>query len=174
MSTKALFKLATTALFLSYPLLAHWVLPRWHAAPALLLMLPPSALNAMLAWFFGRTLLGGREPIISSFARIEQASLNQSPNMALPADLVGYTRTLTKIWSALFVAMALFSALLAWSGMYTWWALFTGLISYLLMAALFLGEYLFRRLRFAHHPHAQPFQLMWFLIKSGPIWMRGR
>jgi hypothetical protein len=28
--------------------------------------------------------------------------------------------------------------------------------------------------RFAHYPHAQPFQLIWFLIKSGPIWMHGR
>jgi uncharacterized membrane protein len=136
MPIKTFLKLIATGLVLSYPLLAHWVLPRWHTLPALMLMLPPSVLNALLAWIFGRTLRAGREPMISTFARIEQASLSRQPNAALPPDLLHYTRTLTKIWSGLFIAMALISTLLAGSGMVTWWALFTGLISYALMAAL--------------------------------------
>jgi len=174
MRTKAFVKFVTTALVLSYPFLAHWVLPRWHTAPALVLMLPPTLLNALLAWFFGRTLVSGREPMISTFARIEHASMSGQANAALPPELLIYTRRLTVIWSCLFIGMALCSATLAVSGWYTWWALFTGLISYVLMGMLFLGEYMFRRFRFAHYPHAHPFQLIWTLIKSGPIWMRGQ
>jgi uncharacterized membrane protein len=174
MPIKVFFKLVTTALVLSYPLLAHWVIPHWRAAPGLLLTLPPSVLNAWLAWIFGATLRAGREPMIAVFARIEQAQLSGRPGAALPPELAAYTRLLTKIWCGLFIVMALVSALLAGAGMLTLWALFTGLISYLLMAALFLGEYVFRLIRFAHYPHAQPLRLMWSLIKSGPIWLRGR
>lgn len=174
MPIKAFLELIVTGLVLSYPFLAHWVPPRLHPVPGLLLMSPPSVLNALLAWIFGRTPLAGREPMISTFARLEQASSGPQPNAELPVELAGYTRTLTKIWSGLFIAMALISALLAASGMLAWWAFFTGLVSYALMSLLFLGEYLFRRFRFAHYPHAQPCRLVWFLIKSGPIWMHGR
>jgi uncharacterized membrane protein len=174
MPIKVFLKLVTTALVLSYPLLAHWVLPHLQATPGLLLTLPPTVLNAWLAWIFGTTLRPGREPMIAVFARIEHASLSGRPDAVLPPGLIGYTRLLTRLWCALFMAMALISALLAYSGLLTWWALFTGVISYLLMAALFLGEYLYRRVHFSQFPHAQPFRLMWFLIKSGPIWIRGR
>jgi uncharacterized membrane protein len=175
MSIKTFLKLMTTGLVLSYPLLARWVLPHWHALPGFVLMLPPSMMNAWLAWIFGRTLLPGREPMIGTFARIERASSSGQPNADLPPELSHYTRALTQIWSGLFIAMALIATLLACSGMVTEWALFTGLISYALMTMLFLGEYLFRRLHFAGYPHTQPFRLMWFLIKSGPaIWMHKR
>jgi uncharacterized membrane protein len=174
MRTKAIVKFVTTALVLSYPFLTHWILPHWQRAPAFALMLPPTILNALLAWAFGRTLMHGQEPMISMFARLEHASISKQENAELPQELVAYTRTLTKIWSGLFVVMALVSASLAWSGLHAWWALFTGLISYVLMGMLFLGEYMFRRFRFTQYPHANPFQFVLSLIKSGPIWMRGK
>jgi uncharacterized membrane protein len=174
MPIKLFLKLVTTVLVLAYPLLMRWLLPHWQAAPGWLLMSPPSILNAWLAWIFGSTLREGHEPMIAMFARIERAALSGQPDTVLPPELSAYTRLLTLIWCGLFVTMAIVATLLACSGMPDWWALFTGLISYALMAALFLGEYLFRRLHFAHYPHAQPFRLMWSLIKSGPIWMRGR
>lgn len=172
MPIKALRTLACTALVLSYPMLAHWVFPRWHALPGLILLLPPTVLNTWLAYLFGRTLLAGREPMISTFARLERASLSGQAAEALPPELVRYTRNLTKIWSGMLFAMAIVATLLACFGSYTLWAIFTGLISYVLMAMLFLGEYMFRRLRFAHYQHAQPFQAIWLIVKSGPIWMR--
>lgn len=171
MRMKIILKLVATALVLSYPLLVHWALPHWRTVPGLLPMLPPSVLNTWLAWLFGRTLLAGREPMISTFARIERSAVSQSADMSLPSELARYTRTLTVIWSALFAAMALISALLAVFGKHIWWAIFTGAVSYGLMTALFLGEYIVRRVRFAHYPHAQPVQMIWFLIKSKPIWM---
>jgi uncharacterized membrane protein len=167
-------KLVLAGLVLLYPLLVHWAFSRWHTIPGAILTLPPSVINAWLAWIFGRSLQAGREPMISTFARIEQAKLTNLPSANLPLDLVRYTRTLTQVWSALFIALALVSALLAYSGEATWWALFTGVVSYLLMGSLFFGEYIFRRLRFAQYRHANPFQLAWYLIKAGPIWMRHR
>src|SRR5271165_2743046 len=116
MTTKLLFKLVTTVLVLCYPLLAHWLLPLWPAAPGWLLLLPPSLLNAWLAWMFGTTLRTGREPMIGIFARIERASLSGQPDAVLPPELVIYTRVLTKIWCGLFVIMAVIATLLACSG----------------------------------------------------------
>lgn len=174
MRPNVLIKAATTLLVLSYPFFTHWLLPRWQAAPAFALMLPPAALNALMAWVFGRTLAAGREPMISLFARMEHEALVVQPGADLPHELQGYTRALTKIWTALFAFMAAVAIVLAWSGLHAWWALFTGVLSYLMMGILFFGEYMFRRLRFAQYPHAHPLQLVWTLIKAGPSWMRSR
>lgn len=173
MFIKVFPKLLIGGLVLLYPLLAHWLLPRWPALPGTLLTLAPAALNAWLAWLFGRTLRLGREPLISSFARLERTRLLRLDQLDLPPDIAHYTRLLTQIWSVLLLVMALLAALLALSGMLAWWAWFTGAISYALLGGLFLGEYAYRRLHFSHYPHANPFRLAWFLIKSGPIWLRG-
>lgn len=160
-----------TGLVLSYPFLTHWVLPLWHNAPHLMLMLPPTLINVWLAWIFGRTLQSDREPLISTFARMERRQLLQLPTTDLPSDMVHYTRILTKIWSVLLSATAVISALLALSGLLAWWTFFTGVLSYMMVGVLFLGEYGYRRIRFAQYPHANPLQLAWFLIKSGSIWI---
>ena len=125
----------------------------WSAPPAeWLLYLPPILINLALAWVFGRTLLKGRVPLISRFALMEQEAL--SPEVA------AYTRTLTWIWTALFVVAAAISLALALSGRHDAWSLFTNLINYLLVGALFLGEFVYRRLRFRHQRHHSPLQLL--------------
>ena len=172
MSIKVFRKLLIAGLVLAYPFLTHWVLPLWPALPNLVLTMPPALLNGALAWLFGRTLRAGREPLIATFARLERAQLLHMPNVDLPPEMLGYTRTLTQIWSILLCGMAIAAALLSWSGMLGWWAWFTGAISYALLGVLFAGEYVYRRLRFSQYSHANPFQFAWFLIKSGPIWLR--
>ncbi len=114
MSIKLFLKLVTTALVLSYPLLAHWVLPHWQTVPGLLLTLPPTVLNAWLAWIFGTTLRPGREPMIAVFARIEHASLSDALNQpnpteyaVLPPDLAAYASADRALVCALFVVLAL-------------------------------------------------------------------
>ncbi|MBV8665945.1 MAG: hypothetical protein JO269_05605 [Burkholderiaceae bacterium] len=172
MPTKQTTRLVTGALVLCYPLLVHWVLPHWPAAPAFVLLLPPTLLNLLLAALFGATLRAGREPMIGMFARLEQAGLSGQADAVLPAELASYTRKLTWLWCALFLVMATISAWLACAGPLSWWAWFTGVLSYVLMGLLFLGEYLFRRRRYAHYRHAAPWQLIWTLVKAGPIWLR--
>ena len=171
MPIKIFPKVIIAGLVLSYPLLTHWALLPSPNRLNVVLTMPPILFNAGLAWVFLRTLRAGQEPLISTFARLERRQLLNTPDTDLPADIAHYTRSLTRIWSALLIAMAVAATLLGLSGQIAWWGWFTGVISYLMIGALFLGEYAVRRLRFPHYRHANPFQLAWFLIRSGPIWL---
>lgn len=94
----------------------------------------------------------GRVPLIARFAMMEQGTLS--------AELASYTRTLTWLWTLLFAGAAAASLLLALSGNRDAWSLFTNLINYLLVALLFLGEFVYRRLRFRSYQHQSPLQLL--------------
>jgi uncharacterized membrane protein len=85
--------------------------------------------------------------MVSRFARIERGG-------ELPPDLARYTRVLTGLWVLFFVVMASVSFALALAGPRELWSVFTNLVSYVLLALLFLCEYLYRRIRFRHHRHA--------------------
>jgi uncharacterized membrane protein len=146
------------SLWVRHPL--RWLVPPiaggavyWTAPPTeWLLFLPPILINLALACVFGRTLASGRQPLISRFALMEQQTLS--------AEVAAYTRTLTWLWTLLFVAAAGASAALALSGNRDAWSLFTNLINYLLVGALFLGEFVYRRLRFRNQQHHSPLQLL--------------
>jgi uncharacterized membrane protein len=118
---------------------------------AQLTYLAPVIINLGLAAWFGVTLRAGREPMISRFARIERGTLQP--------DLVTYTRQLTFVWTLFFVAMAAISAALAALPSPAPWAWFTSLGDWLCVAALFFGELVYRRKRFAHYPHASPMRV---------------
>jgi uncharacterized membrane protein len=113
-----------------------------------LVFLPPIALNLGLAVLFGRTLRAGREPLISTFARAERGTLEP--------DLARYTRRLTAVWVAFFVGAALLSTGLAIAASPAVWGWFVAIGNHLGVAALFLGEYAFRRWRFPQYRHASP------------------
>ena len=128
---------------LAVALLAAWAA---LAAPQLLLYAPPIAINAGLAAVFAASLRTTREPVIARFARMEHP--------VLPPELYLYTRRLTAVWAALFAAMAGVALALTLRGPLEAWSTFTNVVSYLLVAALFAGEYAYRRRRFRHYRHA--------------------
>ena len=72
------------------------------------------------------------------------ARLARLAGMTIPPERDGYLRVVTGIWVAFFVANAGVSAWTTGQSPAVW-ALYNGLISYLLMAILFAGEYLVRR-----------------------------
>ena len=115
-------------------------------APYVLLVAPPILINAALACLFGSTLLPGRDPFISRFARMEQGTL--------PADLARYTRRLTWIWTLLFTAMAATALALALFGSLAAWSTFTNVVTYTLVAVFFAGEHAYRRVRYRQYRHA--------------------
>lgn len=115
--------------------------------PQILLYAPPVVLNAAVAAYFGASLRAGREPLISAFARMEHDGV-------LPPDLASHARLVTWLWTLLPAAMALIAAGLALWAPLEIWSLFTNLVAYALVATLFIGEYLYRRLRFRHYRHA--------------------
>jgi len=116
-------------------------------APAAVLFAPPLAIYLALAGTFAATLRPGHEPLVGRFARIERGG-------ELPPDLARYTRVLTGLWVLFFVVMATVSLALALAGPREFWSLFTNFASYLLLALVFLCEYVYRRIRFRHHRHA--------------------
>jgi uncharacterized membrane protein len=124
-----------------------------------LLRIPPVVIYLALAAWFGRTLLPGRQPLISGFARLERGELEP--------DLARYTRLLTAIWSAFFAAMAVASLALALLADAETWSLFTNGVNYLLMALLFFGEYAYRRLRYSQYRHASLPRMIQMLITAG-------
>lgn len=107
-----------------------------------LLRLYPAAVNLGMLLLFGLSL---RYPP----SMVERIARMREPN--LPKAVVRYTRRVTLVWCAFFVAngtLAAYTALYSSRGL---WALYNGLIAYLLMGALFVSEWLFRRHFVARH-----------------------
>jgi uncharacterized membrane protein len=143
---------ALFAAFLAFSTLAFSL---WVAAvvPALLLYVPPVVINLAFFAFFARTLRRGQEPLVTRFARIERGG-------QLAPDLARYTRNLTRAWAGFFVLMAAISVTLAVTGPVAAWSLFSNILNYLLVVLFFILEYVYRRVRYRHHPHASPWQMI--------------
>ena len=106
-------------------------------------LLPP-LIHAGLFYMFSTSL--GSVPLIERFARLVRSEL--------PQAVVVYCRQLTLIWSGFFAANVVLTAWLALGGDDVQWVLYNGLLVYLLIAALLIGEALWRRYRFPELGHA--------------------
>ncbi|CZE49344.1 hypothetical protein [Campylobacter geochelonis] len=94
----------------------------------------PVIINIFMLFVFGLSLK--KEAIITKFARLKE------PN--LPEFVIAYTRNLTKIWIVFFAVNGAISFGLIFLEDKIYWGLYTGAISYVLIAALFVGEYIYR------------------------------
>lgn len=95
----------------------------------------PVVVNILLFSLFFSSLWQP-QTIIERLARIQEPEL--------PESGIGYTRNVTKVWCAYFVingTIALYTCFLSLEI----WTLYNGLISYILTAALFAGEWLVRQ-----------------------------
>jgi uncharacterized membrane protein len=88
---------------------------------------------SLLCATFGRTLLRGRTPMISQFARIVHGELS-------PA-LMAYTRAATWAWTLYFAGIAGLSLLLFWLAPISVWSTFAYLLGIPLLALMFAAEY---------------------------------
>jgi uncharacterized membrane protein len=104
--------------------------------PELAVKAYPVLISLAVAGIFGSSLIWPPS-IIERIARLRQPDL--------PPEAVAYTRTLTQIWLGFLLLNAVTAALLGLWGSLREWTLWTGLISYFLMGALFLGELVWRR-----------------------------
>lgn len=135
--------------------LAPWIArPRWWTWPALavglvvaaalawladgetVLYAAPIVIALAMAWLFGRTLMPGQQPLISRIAAAIRGPL--------PSVVARYTRAVTLFWTGLMLAMAVENLLLAVYASPVVWSACTNLVNYLLIGAVFLGEWLFR------------------------------
>lgn len=101
-----------------------------------LLLFYPVLVNGVMLCVFGGSLWSAM-PIVERLARI------RDPNLS--TEGVQYTRRVTQIWSLFFIingSMALFTAL---QDDMSLWMIWNGMISYLLMGILMVGEWLVRQ-----------------------------
>lgn len=96
----------------------------------------PVLVAAALFWLFARSLLPGERPLITRIA-----SRMRGP---LPAGVERYTRAVTKFWTVFFACFALANLLLALFASPVVWSSFANFINYLIVAAVFVGEWFFR------------------------------
>jgi uncharacterized membrane protein len=161
------------------------LVPAGLGHPALALSVLPVVFLAAAAWLFARTLLPGWEPLVSRFVRVIEGEAR--------LDLPGvrrYTRGVTIFWAGLLGGMALLSLLIALWAVPGGWLAMLGMVvpagipgslltwypeagCWALLAAAFVGEYLFRRwyLRGIPHPSAGRFVIQ--IIRRWPMLMRG-
>lgn len=123
--------------------------------------LPSLAVYLLLAWFFGRTLLPGRVPLVTVFARF----VHDVP--ALEPERERYARHATWAWFGFFVAMAAVSAALAAFAPLAAWSLFANVLGGPLVATMFVAEYAWRRRRLAALPHVPPLAVAKRLLAAG-------
>jgi uncharacterized membrane protein len=161
-----------------------WLAARGLAALALDAV--PLLLNLLLAWIFGRTLRAGRQPLVAQFIEaIEGAQRLTMPGIAR------YARHLTAFWAVLLTAQALWLGVLLccqvpgglllrlgvappWPVSQAWVQGYVHLGAYLLLAVVFVLEYLFRRWHLRHLPHLGLHALLHRLALRWPQLIHGR
>ncbi|WP_341894764.1 hypothetical protein [Ferrovibrio terrae] len=147
----AFIGLAELLLLLRFLTLPAHQAREWRPVLLIALVLLPllAMLDAELASRFYPVLLS------LTFAAVFTVSLWRPPSLierlarlrhgALPPEGQVYCRRLTMIWAAWLIANAAIAAVLAIMGADEYWALWTGLISYVVMGALFAGDYILRQ-----------------------------
>jgi uncharacterized membrane protein len=163
-------------------LAAAIVLARRTDATAFLLYVPPVALNVLAGTVFARTLLPGRMPLIERMARL----LRGEP---LDPRIPPYARRVTYAWAVLLYSMAFADLVLAClavpDGVFARlgvappiavpqvaWSLFANVLSYVLIAALFVCEFAWRRVRFPTHEYHGIADFARRLASLGPSFWR--
>lgn len=148
LSTKAGLRISL-ALFLA---VTPMVLLLWWAWPFVLnnaqavYFVQHVGTNALLAWVFGRTLLGGATPLVVTFARMVHKTL--------PLEVEKYARKVTMAWTVFFVVTCVLSTLLFFGAPISAWSVFAVLLQWPSVAAFFVGEYALRRMLFRNFEHA--------------------
>lgn len=96
------------------------------------------ASNLFLGWFFARTLFPPRVPLITTLA--------QTLHGPLPDKIMRYTRSATMAWSLFFAAQVLISLLIFHFLSIETWSLFANVLNWPMVAAMFIGEFLCRKI----------------------------
>jgi uncharacterized membrane protein len=116
-----------------------------HGWAHVLMFLPPIFIPLSVLWLFVRSLRPGAIPIVTRVATKIRGPL--------PEELTRYTRQVTQFWVGFLMLLAGSSVLLALFATRELWSTMTNIVQYLLMASVFLFEYLYRRWRFRHLEH---------------------
>jgi len=120
-----------------------------------------AATYLFLLWYFGRTLARGWEPLITQLARRVHGTL--PPAMEL------FTRRVTFAWCGFFASQLIASALLFAFAPLNAWSLFINLLNLPLLALMFLGQMVYRRVRHPEYPRASVWQAIDAFTKDASL-----
>lgn len=105
------------------------------------LFLPPILIPASLLLLFGQSLRPGATPLVTRIATAMRGG-------DMPEALRVYTRRVTQAWCALFVALIASAVGFAlWASPQSW-SLMTNIVHYVVLGAMFVVEFLYRRVRY--------------------------
>jgi uncharacterized membrane protein len=96
-----------------------------------------AGLQLILFMTFGRTLIGGRQPLCTRFAEVVHAPL--APRQEI------YTRQVTFAWTVFFAVMGVTSTALFFLAPLATWSVFANILTLPLVVLMFIGEYAVRR-----------------------------
>lgn len=112
----------------------------------LILFLPPILIPLTLAYIFGKTLLGEQQAFITVMAQ-------KMSNTTLIDSEIKYTRIITYLWVIFFIVIATEALYLALFYDMTTWSYVTNFLNYILIAAMFVVEYVVRRIVLSEIDH---------------------
>jgi len=95
------------------------------------------AIQLVLFITFARTLLAGKQPLVSRFAEMVHSKLTPQQE--------AYTRKVTIAWTVFFAAMAIAAALLFFLAPRSAWSFFAHFLTLPLVVLMFIAEYWVRR-----------------------------
>ena len=133
------------ALVAAYPIVAWWAFMFGGRVAATALWagaLPQIFCYLGLLWFFGRSLRGNREALITRVARFVHGELSLEKER--------YTRQVTAFWCVFFAAMAVTSASILIFVSIDAWLFFANVLNLPILGCAFLAEFTYRLLR---HPN---------------------
>jgi len=129
--------------FIMLGVLALLCIALWAGWPALehhyglVYWLQHVGIQLILVVTFGRTLVAGRQPLCTRFARAVHVLVTPQHEI--------YARQVTIAWTLFFVAMALASTLLFFLAPLATWSVFANFLTLPLVALMFIAEYWVRR-----------------------------
>ena len=122
--------------------LLYWLVVAGNGLHAL--YVPPALIPAALFMLFARSLRKGETPLVTRIAR-------HMHDGTLPEPLVAYTRRVTQLWCGICAGLFLSAVLTAWLATPALWSLMTNLVHYLVLGAVFVLEFAYRRMRYGEH-----------------------
>jgi uncharacterized membrane protein len=129
-------KLQTTAVIALLLAMMLMLLPGWQGLNLLQLM--PVLMNLLLAVLLAFSLGKGQQPLITRLASVMRGG-------DMPVRVARYTRQVTLVWSLFFAAMAIVALMLTMFATLESWSLFVNFLTYVFIAVLVVGEFVFRR-----------------------------
>jgi uncharacterized membrane protein len=113
----------------------------WIDTQTYALFLPPMIFPALALLKFAGSLLPGRTPLVTQIATAAHGG-------TLPDELPAYTRAVTWSWTLILIAILAIDAALLAFGSREQWSLWANFIGYIFVGAVFVIEYIVRRIRF--------------------------